>query len=71
MTARLNIYADVYADNSFVIKAGDDVFARLNLIREKWVVWYYTLHAQKEFMKLKDALSAINNEYISSITEVL
>jgi len=61
---RLGVFADSYGDNSFVFKSGDMVFARANKCGDKWYVWYYTKHLQKDFEKLRDAMSAINEEFI-------
>ena len=41
------------------------VFARANKCGSKWHVWYYTKHLQKDFDKLKEAMSAINEEFIN------
>ena len=65
LSKRLGVFADLYGENSFVFKAGDMVFARANKWGSKWYVWYYTKHLQKDFSKLKEAMSAINEEFIN------
>lgn len=41
------------------------VFVRINKIGSKWVVWFYKKHLQKEFEKLRDAVTYVNNDFIS------
>ena len=65
LSKRLGVFADLYGENSFVFKAGDMVFARANKCGNKWYVWYYTKHLQKDFGKLKEAMSNINEEFIN------
>ena len=65
LSKRLGVFAYLYGENSFVFKAGDMVFARANKCGSKWYVWYYTKHLQKDFSKLKEAMSAINEEFIN------
>ena len=64
LSKRLGVFADSYGENSFVFKSGDMVFARANKCGTKWHVWYYTKHLQKDFDKLKEAMSAINEDFI-------
>ena len=64
LSKRLGVFADAYGENSFVFKSGDMVFARMNKCGSKWYVWYYTKHLQKDFDKLREAMSAINEEFI-------
>lgn len=65
LSKRLGVFADIYGENSFVFKTGDMVFARANKCGSKWYVWYYTKHLQKDFNKLREAMSNINKEFIS------
>ena len=61
---RLGVYTDIYAENSFIVKNAVMVFARINKVGDKWHVWYYKSHLQKDFKKLREALSTINNDFI-------
>lgn len=60
---RLGVFADAYGENSFILKTRDMVFARVNKCG-KWHVWFYKKHIQKDFDKLRDALSVVNDEFI-------
>lgn len=62
---RLGIFTDIYAENSFIAKNGSAVFARINKIGDKWYVWYYKLHLQKTFLKLREALASVNKDFIN------
>lgn len=66
-TRRLGIFADLYSENTFILKNSKEVFARINKIGNKWIVWFYKKHLQKEFCKLRDALSYANTEFIEMI----
>ena len=61
---RLGIFADTYSDDSFILKNAEMVFARINKIGSKWVVWFYTKHLQKSFDKLREAITYTNNEFV-------
>ena len=62
---RLGIFADTYSENSFVLRNAETVFARINKIGSKWVVWFYKKHLQKEFCKLKEAVAYVNEDFIN------
>lgn len=62
---RLGVFTDIYAENSFIVKNATMVFARINKIGDKWHVWYYKSHLQKDFLKLRDALSVVNKDFIN------
>ena len=64
LSKRLGVFADLYGENSFVFKSADVVFARANKCGSKWYVWYYKKHLQKDFSKLKEAMSDINKEFV-------
>lgn len=68
-TRRLGIFADLYSENTFILKNSEEVFARINKIGNKWVVWFYKKHLQKEFEKLKEAIAYVNEEFIGWIEE--
>ena len=61
---RIGVFADSYIENSFVVRNADMVYARINKIGAKWVVWFYKKHLQKSFEKLRDAISCINDDFI-------
>lgn len=61
---RIGVFADLYVENSFIARNSDIVFARVNKINDKWVVWFYTAHLQKTFDKFRDALSCINRTFV-------
>lgn len=60
---RLGIFADSYAKNSFVLRTAEIVFARVNQINGKWCVWFYRSHLQKNFDRLRDALTAVDDNF--------
>ena len=62
---RLGIFNDEFSENAFVIATGEKVFARINLIEGKWCVWFYTKHLQRNFDKLRDALSSIDDKFLA------
>lgn len=61
---RLGVFSDYFAENSFIVKTAERTFARINKVEGKWRVWYYTKHLQKDFDKLKEALYAVNQDFI-------
>lgn len=61
--SRLGIFADSYAENSFVLRTAETVIARINQINGKWCVWFYKSHLQKNFEKLRDALAAVDRNF--------
>ncbi len=60
---RLGIFADSFAENSFVLRTAEIVFARICKVGNKWIVWLYKKHLQKTFEKLRDALAFTNDEF--------
>lgn len=60
---RLRIFNDVL-DDSYIIETTELTFARINKIKDKWYVWFYRLHRQESFTKLREALGKINSEFI-------
>lgn len=60
---RIGVFADSYIENSFVIRNADMVYARINKIGTKWIVWFYKKHLQKDFEKLRDAISCVNEDF--------
>lgn len=61
---RLYVFNDDLMENSFIVTTSELVFARINQICGKWIVWYYTKHLQEDFVKLKDALRKIDGEFL-------
>ena len=66
---KLGIFADIYSENSFILKNAEMVFARINKINEKWIVWLYTKHIQKDFEKLREAIAYTNEQFINYYLE--
>lgn len=66
---RLGIFNDEFCENAFVIATGEKVFARINFIDGNWCVWFYTKHLQKNFDKLRDALSSVDEEFLALMKE--
>ncbi len=65
--SRLKIFNDCLFENGFIVKTSELTFARINKIGKNWCVWFYTEHYQKNFEKLKEALSFINSEFIKYV----
>lgn len=61
---KLGIFADIYTEDCFIIRNSEMVFARINRIGNKWVVWFYKYHFQAKFDKMKDALTYVNTYFI-------
>lgn len=61
---RLYIFNDIFADNGFIVKTKDSVFARVNKVGKAWMVWYYKFHFQKDFPKLREALADVDKRFI-------
>jgi hypothetical protein len=68
--ARICVYTDAFAENSFTIKTTEIVFARLNKIGKKWYVWFYPYKFQKEYLKIRDALHGIEQSFIQYFKSV-
>lgn len=66
---RLGIFADPYSEDSFILRNSEIVFARINKIGSRWVVWFYTKHLQKTFEKLREAISYTNEQFIDYYLE--
>jgi hypothetical protein len=64
---RLGVFNDELFENSFIIATSEMVFARINKIGDLWCVWYYTKHYQKNFSKIREALSDINETFIDEV----
>lgn len=64
-SSRIGVFTDAYIENSFVVSNSDMVFARITKIGTKWVVWFYKLHIQKEFEKLREAVTYVNQKFIT------
>lgn len=62
---RLYVFSDEIQNNSFIVTTSEQVFARINQISGKWIVWYYTKHLQEEFLKLKEALIRVDEEFVN------
>ena len=65
---RLMVFNDELFEDSFIIATSERVFARINKINGLWCVWFYTLHLQRNFPKIREALSDINEEFIRSVS---
>ena len=64
---RLEVFNDELIENSFIIATSERVFARINKIGNLWCVWFYTRHYQKNFSKIRDALSVVNDTFIKEV----
>lgn len=65
---RLMVFNDELFDNSFIIATSERVYARINKIKGLWCVWFYTKHLQRNFSKIRDALSDINETFIEEVS---
>lgn len=61
---RLKVITDDTVENCFTCETSELTFARINKIADKWCVWFYTLHLQRDFVKIREALMNINAEFI-------
>ena len=63
----LGVFNDELFENSFIIATSERVFARINRIGNLWCVWFYSKHCQKNYSKIRDALSDINETFINEV----
>ena len=66
---RLKVYNDIDSEDSFIVKTSELVFARINKINEKWCVWLYKYHVQRNFQKLQNCLRFVNKKFLEWIGE--
>jgi hypothetical protein len=64
---RLGVFLDDVEEDSFIIATSEMVYARINKIGSLWCVWYYTKHVQKNYTKIKEALTDINEQFIKEV----
>ena len=64
---RLGVFLDDILEDSFTVATSEKVYARINKIGSLWCVWYYTKHMQKNYSKIKEALSDINERFIKEV----
>lgn len=65
---RLMVFNDELFEDSFIIATSERVYARINKIKDLWCVWFYTKHLQRNFLKIRDALSDINETFIEEVS---
>lgn len=63
--SRLMIFSDPVIEGSFIFKTDKETVARADKSAGKWRIWFYQLHTQRSFGKLREAVSEINRLYIN------
>lgn len=63
---RLRVYQDIF-ENSFIVRTTEYVFARINKIADKWCVWFYKNHVQKDFNTIREALINVECKFLELI----
>lgn len=62
---RLLIFNDPLIEGSFIFRTKEEMVARADKSAGKWRVWFYHIHTQRSYMKLREAAADINRLFIN------